>query len=178
MIVPGFVDLCENPVVDLAGQIEPPDVGTESRSCRKHLDAARAALGHRSLPTSFTLCGVCKNRKTDQVCSCAACNGWQSQKCRELLGCFEPRKSHDAAGVALPIACAADNGGGDDVPHLLLVRRERHELGADLVVDPTQHCGCVWIEGVSRQHVRYALVFGRTQSQSLFMSHSRVWPGG
>src|SRR5438477_593884 len=51
----GIVEIIEE---RLAAQIEPPDVAAESRSCRKHLDAARAALGHRSLPASVTLCGV------------------------------------------------------------------------------------------------------------------------
>ena len=51
VVVPGLVDVPKYLVDDLAGQIESPDVRTQSCPCRKHLDAAFAALPNGYLLT-------------------------------------------------------------------------------------------------------------------------------
>jgi hypothetical protein len=53
VIVPRLVNISENLVVDLAGEIETPYVGTEGRAGGNHLNAARIVLIHMSLSTSL-----------------------------------------------------------------------------------------------------------------------------
>jgi hypothetical protein len=53
VVIPGLVNVSEDLVVYLAGEIETPDVGTEGCVGGNHLNAAPIVLIHMSLSTSF-----------------------------------------------------------------------------------------------------------------------------
>ena len=61
-------------------------------------------------------------------------------------------RNADAFGVSLAVCGDAEDGGGYDFAHSLLVGRYGDELRADDVVEALQHrCG-VWIECIRLQH--------------------------
>jgi len=104
VVIPGLVNVSENLVVDFAGDIETPDVGTERCPRRKHLNAARVILVHMSLSTSFAMWRVRPDAGMKALLhhgAPAALSARILHKARGVLNSY-PSQSSRKLGLAVP----------------------------------------------------------------------------